>query len=122
MAATAYQVRGRASPSIPTSTPSRRSPPSANRSGAASPEPTSSPPTRSARRWATDDHLSPAGRGETQSPPPCGEGEGWGNPHPPPRGGGGGGGGSMGRSAHGAAEPQASMKRAMLPSRARRPR
>ena len=36
--------------------------------------PTSSPPTRSARRWDTDDHLSPAGRGETQSPPPCGEG------------------------------------------------
>ena len=74
----ADRVRGRALPSIPTSTPSRRSPPSANRSGAASPEPTSSPPTRSARRWAMGAHLSPAGRGETQSPPPCGEGRGGG--------------------------------------------
>ena len=59
--------------------PSRRSPPSANRSGAASRRPTSSPPTRSARRWGMAAHLSPAGRGrreaagEGRSPLPGGE-------------------------------------------------
>ena len=36
-------------------------------SGAASPAPTSSPPTRSARRWATGAHLSPAGRGRREA-------------------------------------------------------
>ena len=45
-----------------------------DRSGGASAPPISSPPTRSARRWAMAAHLSRAGRGETQSPPPCGEG------------------------------------------------